>query len=146
MLIIRSTEELMRALDMPLHPILKTLLTLRRDQLMADGICEIGEIARFHVVRPDDSIDIIEAELGFPIMTNLVDGAHYGEPDFEPSWEYVIDHGGWFEAVYILDDSGFGHVLLIEDCDGVDADLRALCREYCNNEREPGRCEGSDLS
>jgi hypothetical protein len=138
---IRSSVTMADALDSPLDPKLKCLLRERRDQLAE---YELSDVASFLIVQVGDGIDAIEAELGLPIMTNVVDGARYGDPDFEPSWEYIVDHGGWFEAVYILSDDGFGHVLLIEDCDGVDADLLALCREYCSNEREPGRYEGPE--
>ncbi|SDD84776.1 hypothetical protein SAMN05444678_1267 [Sphingomonas sp. YR710] len=110
-------------------PTLRDILNLRFDQLSGCD-CDIGEIARFHIVQPGDSIDAIEAELGFPIMTNMVDGACYGHPDFEPSWEHMADHCGTYELVYILDDSGFGHVVFVQDVDGTDWRLLSLCREY----------------
>jgi hypothetical protein len=124
-------------------PALQRFLTLRFQQLASDGY-NVIDIARFHVVQSGENIDAIEDQLGFPVMINMVDGMHYGHIDFEPSWEYIADHGTFYECVYVLDDSGFGHVLLVEDCDGVDADLRALCGEYCSNEREPGRYEGPE--
>lgn len=140
---IRSSVAMAQALDSPLDPALKHLLQERRDQLAE---YELSDIASFLIVQPGDGIEAIEADLGFPIMTNMVDGVRYGHPDFEPSWEYVVDHGGWFEAVYILSDDGFGHVLLVQDRAGVDPDLLALCREYRSNEREPGREEGPERS
>jgi hypothetical protein len=47
-----------------------------------------------------------------------------------PSTEWIADHGSWFEAVYILSDDGFGVVLFVQNDEGVDPELLAMCREY----------------
>ncbi|OQW74776.1 MAG: hypothetical protein BVN32_12550 [Proteobacteria bacterium ST_bin14] len=113
-------------------PHLRNLLQRRFEQLAEyDG--PVSDLARFHVVEPGD--DVTE------IMTNLVDGSRYGEPEFEPSWEFVERHScGFFEAVFILDDSGFAHVYFIPDRHGIDSDLLTLCRAYAN------KAEGTEPS
>ncbi|OAO01441.1 hypothetical protein A8B75_15005 [Sphingomonadales bacterium EhC05] len=62
----------------------------------------------------------------------MVDGARYGHPDFTPSWEWVEKHNGWFEAVFIISDDGFGVNLFVQnEPEASDADsLRAMFREY----------------
>ena len=94
----------------------------RRFKQLAEYDCAIGDLAQFFIIQIGDDIT--------PLMTNHFDGRRYGEPDFEPSWEFVTDHGGMFEAVFILDDAGFGRVYFIPDCPGINADLRTLCRAY----------------
>jgi hypothetical protein len=42
--------------------------------------------------------------------------------------EFVHRHGGWFEAVFILSDDGFGHVVFVPDQPDTDPDLLSLCR------------------
>ena len=130
MLMIKGEADLARALASSIDDELKSLLALRRDQLLHDTDYKLEELAHFVVVQPGDPLDAVETALGFPVTVNLVDGARFGDPDYEPSFEWVEQHGGWWELAYVLSDDGFGHVLLIPDHEGVDPTLLALCREY----------------
>ena len=94
-------------------PHLQRILHQRFEQLAEYG-CRISDLARFHIVRPDD--DVTE------LLTDSADGSN------DPLWEWIEDHGGWFEAPIIMDDSGFGHVYFIPDRDDTNADLLMLCR------------------
>lgn len=94
-------------------PRLQRILRQRFEQLAEYG-CPISDLARFHIVRPGD--DVTE------LLINPVDGSN------DPSWEWIEDHGGWFEAPIIRDDSGFGHVFFIPDRDDIDPLLLMLCR------------------
>lgn len=103
-------------------PCLQRILRQRFEQLAEYG-CPISEIARFHVVRPDDDVS--------ELLTNRVDLSN------APSWEWVEDHGGWFEAPIIMDDSGFGHVYFIPDRDDTNAELLSHCRRYAIKRNGP---------
>ncbi|GAA3256092.1 hypothetical protein [Sphingomonas yabuuchiae] len=96
------------------NPAMQNLLRLRFAQL-AEHAVPLSDLGRFYLVRPGDDVSAL--------LVNAVDGT----PE-EPSWEWVQDHGSFFEAVFIYDDSGFGHVYLIPDMDGVDPGLLTLCR------------------
>lgn len=112
MLIIDTAAAMAHALDRPLDPDFRQLLTLRRDQA--------GDAARFIVVQPGDTIISIEEAIGFPVML------HDGD-DAAPAWEWAQRHdGGWIEVVFVLSDDGPADVLLVPDRDGTDADLIAL--------------------
>lgn len=102
-------------------PSLQRILRQRFEQLAEYG-CPISELARFHVVRPDCD------------LTDLFDGSN------DPSWEWVEDHGGWFEAPVIMSDDGFGHVYFIPDRDDIDPRLLTLCRRDATkkNDQQPG--------
>lgn len=104
---------------------LQRILRQRFEQLAEYG-CSISDLARFYFVRPDDDVTAL--------MTNFV-----GDSD-EPSWEYVEDHNGIYEAVFILDDSGFGHVYFIPDRDDTNAELLSRCRRHATkkNNQLPG--------
>ncbi len=52
-------------------------------------------------------------------------------------WEFVLEERGWFEAVFILSDDGFGHAVLIPDQTGIDATLLTICRNHA--EQAEGR-------
>lgn len=94
-------------------PNLRRILRQRFEQLSKYG-CPISDLARFYIVRPNDDVT--------DLLTNVVNGGA------EPSWEWVEDHGGWFEAPVIMTDDGFGHIYFIPDRDETNAELRSQCR------------------
>lgn len=130
MLSIRSSADMVTALNTLLDPDLRRLLTDRCDQLSDYDGYDLGDLVHIIVAQRDDTLAKLEAEAGVPLATNLVDGSRLGEPDFEPCFEYVERHGGWLEAVLILDDAGFGVVLLVPDQIDTDPDLLRLLRRH----------------
>ena len=117
MLIITDAAGLTRALHSMLDPAIKQLLTVRRNQLLADtnGEYGIGELAHWIVVEPGDTLAAVSMSVGFPIT-----------PD--PPWEWVLDHSGIYEAPVVTSDSGFGIVLIMSDEQGIDPALLTLLR------------------
>lgn len=130
MLSLKDTDSVVGALKSPRDIALQDLLNHRVEQLVEDGGGDIAELAHFLIVQAGDDDQSVKAELGFSLLENLVDGACYGSPDFEPSWEWIQRHEGWFELVYVLSDDGFGWVVFVQDDEATDADLLAVCREY----------------
>ena len=118
MLIIRNAADLARALDSPIDPRLKQLLAVRRDQLFTDtgGDYDLDALVQFAVAEPHDTIAGIEVDVGFPLFT-------------EPAFEWVQNHGGWFEGVVILSDDGFGIALFVPDHDGIDPKMLSVMRD-----------------
>ncbi len=125
MLTITDGGSLARALKLPIDLRLKRLLIERRDQLGGD----IKDQARFIVVQPGDVMTAVEQELGCSVLATP-EGQRFGDPNFYPGWEWLADHGHCFEMVFIWDDSGFAHVVLVENSTGIDTDLLKLCRLY----------------
>ena len=119
-----------RALKMPINSCLKRLLLERRDQLGGD----IKDKARFVIVQPGDSIQALEAELGWSVFQNPGDGTRFDDPDFTPGWEWIEDHGHTFELVFIMTDDGFAHVVLVQNAQGVDPELLRLCGLYVTDQ------------
>lgn len=115
MLTITNSAEMARVLPTMTDTTLKRILTDRVEQLAEYDGCDLGELAHFLIVQPGDTLDTIEAALGFSPITNLC--------------EVVTNHGGWFEAVFILSDDGFGWVLLVPDDPAIPTKLRELCRD-----------------
>lgn len=104
---------------------LQRILRQRFEQLAEYG-SPVSDLARFHLVRPDD--DVTE------LLTNPADDSN------DPPWEWVEDHGGWFEAPVIMSDDGFGHVYFIPDRDDTNAELLSLCRRHATKKdgQKPG--------
>lgn len=71
------------------------------------------ELAIIFIIQPGD---------------RLSDLISYRQRDFT-GWEFILHYeDGWYEAVFIISDDGFGHLVLIPDISGVDKDLLLLCR------------------
>lgn len=130
MLSIRDEASLRRALKLPIDDRSRRLLQRRRTQLGYDN--DLSDMAHFVIVQPGDTLEELEWLLGFSVFQNPVDGSHFGEPDFSPGWEWIEDHGFCFEFVFIMDDSGFGHVVLVPKAQGVDATLLEFCAAYAS--------------
>jgi hypothetical protein len=130
MLSLINMASMLEALSGPLHPVLRHLIVDRMAQLDDDVTGELGDLVHIVVVEPGDTLSVIEEALGFHILDNLVDGVRFGYPGFMPSWEWIADHGSWFELVYVLSDDGFGVVVYVKDDPGIEFDVHAMCQHY----------------
>jgi hypothetical protein len=129
MITLRTTTAVKSTLDLLADHQLRSLLTERVDQLTNawEGI-DLNDLTHFLIIQAGDTAADAEHELGWSLLVNMVDGTRFGDPAFTPSWEWIENHGGWFEAVFILSDDGFGISLFVQDHPATDANLLALCR------------------
>ena len=118
------------ALSCPLDPFLKKLLVRRLNMLSEFSDFDLSELAHFVIVESGDTMATIEAELGFSPFVNFVDGAKFGDAGFTPSWEWLIAHGPWYEAVFTRSDAGVGINLLVPNRADVEPSLIALFNAY----------------
>lgn len=128
MLSISDGEALARALTSSIDVRLKHLLRLRRDQLGGD----ITDQAHFAIVQPTDTPADLQRTIGFSVFQNPVDGSRIGEPEFTPAWEWIEDHGFAYELCFIMDDSGFAHVIIVTNSEQIDPELIHLCSTYAS--------------
>ena len=84
----------------------------------------------FVLVEVGDSIAEIEATTGCQLMYGLSKDSRYGESKFQPSFEWLVEHPSFYEAVFIISDDGYGVDLLIPKLLGIDDDLLAICAKY----------------
>jgi len=132
MIALRTAVSMRRAAESHADPSLRALLALRIRQLSQGHNFDLSEVVEFLIVEPGDAQDVIEAEAGFPILSNIVDGTRFGDPDFSPCFEALLDHGPgrWFELVYLFTDDGYGSIVLVPDDPGVEFDVHSLCLQY----------------
>jgi hypothetical protein len=128
MLSLYDSASIKAALDQPLDPKLRELLTTRLAQAAAAGLSDLTHILA--IQRFDDEATI-EHEIGFNPLVSPLNGVRYGSPDFIPYWSWLQDVGGWFELIHAIGDSGFAYVLLIQKTEGVPRSLLLMCEEYC---------------
>ncbi len=100
--------------DPTLDPELRALIGLRAWQLDDVRHQPLGETVQFVVVRPGDPVSEIHEAIGFPICWDQAD---------QPGWEWMEDHGRWFELAFVLTDD-LGLIVLVADDSGVDHTLR----------------------
>jgi hypothetical protein len=129
MITLRTAAAVKSTLNLLADNQLRALLTERIQQITnAWEDIDLSDLTHFLIIQAGDTAADAEHELGWSLLVNPVDGARFGEPAFTPSWEWIEDHGGWFEAVFIISDDGFGVSLFIQDHPETDPALLALCR------------------
>lgn len=119
MLIIQNRSQLPLITDPDIHKLVTLRLTQLGSTLPTPMI----------IIEPGDSLSSIEKEIGFSILTNLLDDISYPDPDFMPSCEVLEDHGECYEMVFILGDGDDAIVIFIPKI-GVDAALLSMCAQY----------------
>lgn len=100
--------------DRQLDPELRALLGLRAWQLDDVRHQPLGETVQFVIVQPYDSPENIHTAVGFPICWDQAD---------QPGWEWLEDHGAWFELAYVLNDD-LGMIVFVADDPHTDFTLR----------------------
>jgi len=108
-------------------PQLKNLLTDRVEDWTALGVLAMTHLVIIEVGDTDESI--IE-ELAFSPLINPLDGLRFGTDGFVLPFDYVEDHGGWFELIVTVGNDGFAFVLFVRNREGVDPELLGMCRAH----------------
>lgn len=101
---------LRHALTLPLRADLKELLHKRINQIFDDGLADLTHLL---VIEADDTEAMLQKEIGFSPLE--VEGVRYGAPGFTPRWNWIHNHGGWFELIFCVGNDGFAFVLLVQD-------------------------------
>lgn len=93
-------------------PQLENLLQDRVQDWTALGLLDFTYLVIIEVGDTDESI--IE-EVGFSPLVNPLDGKRFGMGGFVLPFDYVEDHGGWFELIVTVGNDGFAFVLFVRD-------------------------------
>ena len=107
--------------DPDLDPDLRTLIGLRVRQHYADHQPLIPDV-RYFVVQGGDTPEVIHEAVGFPITWDQAD---------QPGFEWMNDHGSWFELAYVLTDD-FGMLVFVADHPDTNFVLRFNCLGFAN--------------
>lgn len=103
--------------DPGLDPHLRALIGLRAWQLDTERDRPLSDIVQFVVVQPGDASEVIHKAVGFPITWDQAE---------QPGWEWMEDHGPWFELAYVLTDD-FGLLVFVADDPRTNSVLRFNC-------------------
>jgi len=111
-------------------PELRNLIEKTMADLSEDYPYDPDVLGYFLIVEPGDTLDTINAQIGFDILCNRWTGIRFDQPGFTPSFEVLEEHTGYYDMLFIVDDSGFGIDVLVKGSAGVDPDLLAMCARY----------------
>lgn len=99
MLVIRTAEELARAIEAAPDTKLRDLLTAHAERLAEYSEYDLSELAEFVIVQQGDTLEAIEEACQLRLMA---DG------QFLSPVELIAEHTHWIEVTWILSDDGFG--------------------------------------
>ena len=114
-------------------PAIRRLVEERFDQILDGDEYDPDIHGVMIVVEPGDTLDSLEEESGLPIATNPFDGARFPDPNFVPTCEYLEEHAGCYEMMFLFSDDGAGVNIFVPK-QGIDADLLALCARFSARE------------
>ena len=126
MIVLRDPQQLTQIAQ----PEIKTFLRQRFQDICEPEPYDPDEHGFFILVEAGDTSEQIESATGYSLLKSLFYNTVYGDPDFSPDFEYLEDHGSFYEAVYILTDSGFAVVLIVPKEEGIDKRILELCTEF----------------
>lgn len=127
MLHLYDRETIEHALTLDLEPTLRRLLQKRIDALGEDLI----DWTDFLVVQPGDTEADIIRHVGFSPMVEPIEGKRFGQEGFHPFWDWLADHGSWFEMIVTF-GSTFAYVLFIANPSYTRDPLATLCDKFLN--------------
>lgn len=102
-------------------------------RLLSDRIAALGEDlidwTEYLVVEPGDTEPDIIRHIGLSPFVEPIDGTRFGEPGFEPGWDWLDAHEGYWEFVFTF-GSTFACIVFVTDDEGVSSDILRLCRSF----------------
>jgi hypothetical protein len=105
-------------------------LVLQRINDLGGEAFDTQAIGYFLLIDPGDTIESIQAQVGFNILHNRFTGIRFDATSFTPSFEFIEEFVSCYDMVFVLDGSGYGVELFVPREAGIDADLLAMCRMY----------------
>jgi hypothetical protein len=114
-----NVEALQAALHQPLQSDLKALLSDRLADTVGLGLADLTHVL---VIEAEDTEAAVINAVGFSPLASRIDGKRN-----QPDWDWLERHGGWWEALYCIGNSGFAFILLVEDSD--QSPFAQLCRQ-----------------
>ena len=113
---------------------LRALIERRLDEREIGDAFDAELHGPFVVMIPGDGIAEVEAAVGIPLLVNPVTRVPYGDPAFNPIFEYAGRHARFYELVFIPGGGDEGVTLFVPRHPDVEPRLLALCAEYAVTE------------
>lgn len=119
-------DTIARALTLNLDPRLRELLAARIAALDTE-YGDLTDYTEFLVLEPGDTETDIVRHVGFSPLIDPIGGRRWPDPCFKPSWDFLANHGVWFEMIVTF-GSTFAYVFFVRDAAGTAGELVTMCR------------------
>jgi len=135
MQVIRQASDVAHVLD----PMMRAFLVKRIEHMAKDWAPDQWfDFGQLLILEEGDDPAIVETAGCLRLTGSPFGAARLGDPGFAPAWEWVDDHGSFYEvAMVVSDDGGFFIVVIPKSIDTSPA-LLALCEQLST-----GQCEAS---
>jgi hypothetical protein len=125
MKLVNSPESVQTVANMDI----RQLVQQRIDNLGGDKFSS-ADLGYILVIEPGDSLEAIQAQIGFDILSNRWTGLRYDQDGFTPSFEFIEDFGFCYEAVWIVSDTGWGIEAIVPKVEGIPPELLDMCKRF----------------
>ena len=125
MQIVRGPAEAIRITD----PELRCRVQKTMAALSENNPCDAEALGYFLIVQCGDTLAMLDAQIGFSILTNRWSGIRFDQPGYTPAFEILEEHAGYYEMVFIISDDGCGIEVFIPKAIDI-PELLALCQSY----------------
>jgi hypothetical protein len=125
MQIVRDPADAARISD----PELRSRVQKTMAALSEDNPYDAEALGYFLIVQRGDTLAMLDAQIGFSILTNRWSGIRFDQPGYTPAFEILEEHAGYYEMVFIISDDGYGIEVLIPKAIDI-PELLDLCQTY----------------
>jgi len=110
-------------------PPIRRLVQQRIDDLGGDHFSST-DLGYILVIEPGDTLEAIQAQIGFDILSNRWTGLRYDQEGFTPPFEFIEDFGSCFDGVWVVSDTGWGIEAIVPKVEGIPPDLLDMCKRF----------------
>ena len=126
MKVIRQASDVADVAD----PVIREFLAKRINHMVMDWAPDLWpDFGQLLVLESGDDPAIVETAGCLRLTGNPCGAARLGDPGFTPVWDFVDDHGSFFEVDTIITDAGGFFLIVIPKGIGTSAALLRLCEQ-----------------
>ena len=126
MKVIRQASDVADVTD----PVIREFLAKRTKHMVTDWAPDLWpDFGQLLVLEPGDDPAIVETAACLRLVGSPFSAARLGEPGFTPLWDFVDDHGSFYEVATIITDAGGFFLIVIPKDIGTSPALLTLCEQ-----------------
>lgn len=127
MKVIRQASDVADVAD----PVIREFLAQRIAHMVMDWAPDLWpDFGQLLVLESGDDPVIVETAGCLRLTGSPFSAARLGEPGFTPLWDFIDDHGSFYEVATIITDAGSFFVILIPKGLGTSPALLRLCEQH----------------
>ena len=110
--------------------VIREFLAKRINHMVTDWAPDLWpDFGQLLILEPRDDPAIVETAGCLRLTGSSFSAARLGEPGFTPLWDWIDDHGSFFEVAMIITDAGNFDLVVIPKGIGTSAALLTLCEQ-----------------